>query len=187
TAGFFVCGFHVSFIAVHLPSFAVDRGLDPSIGASALFLVGLFNILGSYSWGRAGGRFSKKRLLSALYLSRAVVIGVFYLMEPSATLVLVFAAVMGLLWLGTVPLTSGLVGQIFGVRYLSTLFGIVFFSHQIGGFLGAWTGGYIYDATGSYNLMWLFSIALGVASAALHWPIDDAPMRRRTSLAAAGA
>jgi predicted MFS family arabinose efflux permease len=178
TAGFFVCGFHVSFIATHLPSFVVDSGISAGIGAAALFLIGLFNILGSYAWGRWGGRRSKKYLLSTIYLSRAAVITVFLLVPPTAVSVLVFAAVMGFLWLGTVPLTSGLVGQIFGVQYLSTLFGIVFFSHQVGGFLGAWLGGYVFDTTHSYQLMWLFSIALGIASALVHLPIDEKPVRR---------
>jgi MFS family permease len=178
TAGFFVCGFHVSFIGVHLPSYVVDRGIAPGIGAAALFLIGLFNILGSYAWGRWGGRHSKKWLLSSLYLTRGVVITVFFLVPATVTSVLVFAAAMGFLWLGTVPLTSGLVGQIFGVRYLSTLFGIVFFSHQVGGFLGAWLGGVIFDATHSYNLMWLFSIALALFSALVHLPIDEQPLVR---------
>jgi MFS family permease len=178
TAGFFVCGFHVSFIATHLPSFVVDSGLSPSIGAAALFLIGLFNILGSYVWGRWGGRHTKKYLLSSIYLSRAVVITAFLLAPTSALSVLLFACAMGFLWLGTVPLTSGLVGQIFGVRYLSTLFGIVFFSHQVGGFLGAWLGGYVYDLMHSYNLVWLIAIALGIFSALVHLPIDDKPVER---------
>jgi len=178
TAGFFVCGFHVSFIATHLPSFVVDSGIAPGIGATALFLIGLFNILGSYAWGGWGGRHSKKYLLSTLYLSRAVLISLFYAVEPTPVTVLVFAGAMGFLWLGTVPLTSGLVGQIFGVRYLSMLFGIVFFSHQVGGFLGAWLGGYIFDVTHSYDLMWLFSIGLGIAAAVVHLPIDDKPVTR---------
>jgi predicted MFS family arabinose efflux permease len=187
TAGFFVCGFHVSFIATHLPSFVVDSGLPAGVGAAALFLVGVFNIFGSYTWGRLGGRRRKKRLLSVLYLARAALIGGFLAVPVSAASVLVFASAMGFLWLGTVPLTSGLVGQIFGVRYLSTLFGIVFFSHQVGGFLGAWLGGYVFDTTHSYTLMWLFSIALGIASALLHMPIDDKPVARVGTVAAQAA
>ena len=178
TAGFFVCGFHVSFIGVHLPSYVVDSGLSAGIGATALFLVGLFNILGSTAWGRWGGRHRKKHLLSALYLLRAAVIAVFLLLPISAVSVLTFSAAMGFLWLGTVPLTSGLVGQLFGVRYLSLLFGIVFFSHQVGGFLGAWLGGFIFDRMHSYTWMWLLSIALALASALVHLPIDDAPVAR---------
>ncbi|HKJ00301.1 MAG TPA: MFS transporter [bacterium] len=178
TAGFFVCGFHVSFIATHLPSYVVDSGLLPSVGAAALFLIGLFNVAGSYAWGRWGGLHSKKYLLSTIYLARAAVITVFLLVPVSTLSVLLFAGAMGFLWLGTVPLTSGLVGQIFGVRYLSTLFGIVFFSHQVGGFLGAWLGGYLYDVTHSYTLVWLIAIALGVFSALVHLPIDDKPVQR---------
>jgi len=177
-AGFFVCGFHVSFIQVHLPAFAVDKGLSPKVGAYALMLVGLFNILGSYTWSTLGDRFRRKRLLSVLYLSRALLISVFLLLPVTPAVVLTFSSVMGFLWLGTVPLTSALVGEIFGVRYLSTLFGIVFTSHQVGGFLGAWLGGRIFDATGSYDLMWYFSIALGVFSALVHAPIDDRPVER---------
>jgi MFS family permease len=178
TAGFFVCGFHVSFIAVHLPSYVQDIGLSPAIGATALLLIGVFNILGSYVWGGWGGKHRKKFLLSTIYLARAAIITAFLLAPASAASVLIFASAMGFLWLGTVPLTSGLVGQMFGVRYLSTLFGIVFFSHQIGGFLGAWLGGYIFDTSHSYTPMWLFAIALGVASALVHLPINDAPVQR---------
>jgi predicted MFS family arabinose efflux permease len=186
TAGFFVCGFHVSFIATHLPSFVVDSGIAAGIGAVALVLIGVFNILGSYTWGRWGGRRSKKRLLSTIYFTRAVVIALFFVIPPSAVSVLVFAAVMGFLWLGTVPLTSGLVGQMFGVRYLSMLFGVVFFSHQVGGFLGAWLGGAVFDATRSYDLMWLISIALGVLSGLLHLPIDERPVERLGTAPAPG-
>lgn len=186
TAGFFVCGFHVTFIATHLPSFVVDSGIAPSIGAAALVLIGGFNILGSYLWGRWGGRRSKKHLLATIYLIRAAVIGAFLVTPPSAASVLVFAGAMGFLWLGTVPLTSGLVGQIFGVRFLSTLFGIVFFSHQVGGFLGAWLGGLVFDVTQSYDLMWLFSIALAVTSALLHLPINDRPLARLGAAASGG-
>jgi MFS family permease len=186
TAGFFVCGFHVSFIATHLPSFVVDSGIAAGIGAAALVLIGVFNILGSYTWGRWGGRRSKKRLLSTIYFTRAVVIATFFIVPPSAASVLVFAAVMGFLWLGTVPLTSGLVGQMFGVRYLSMLFGVVFFSHQVGGFLGAWLGGAVFDVTRSYDLMWLISIALGVLSGLLHLPIDERPVARLNPAPATG-
>ncbi len=171
TAGFFVCGFHVAYIAVHLPSFVVDIGLSAETGAWALALVGLFNVIGSLLAGFLGGRFPKKYLLSGLYFGRAVVMTGFVLLPPSELLVYVFAGTMGLLWLSTVPLTSGLVADIFGPRYMSMLFGIVFLSHQIGGFLGAWLGGYVFDATGSYNLVWWISVALGVFSGIVHWPI----------------
>ncbi len=177
-AGFFVCGFHVTFIATHLPAYIVDSGLSPGLGATALALIGLFNIIGSCFWGIVGGKYSKKYSLSSLYLARAVLIAALVLFPISNLSILVFASGMGFLWLGTVPLTSGLIGQIFGVRYLSTLFGIVFFSHQIGAFLGVWLGGYIFDVTGSYDIVWYVSIALGVLSALLHWPINEQPVAR---------
>ena len=177
-AGFFVCGFHVTFIATHLPAYIVDSGLSPGLGATALALIGLFNILGSFFWGVMGGKHSKKYSLSSLYLARAVLITALVIFPVSGFSILIFASGMGFLWLGTVPLTSGLIGQIFGVRYLSTLFGIVFFSHQIGAFLGVWMGGYIFDVTGSYDLVWYLSVVLGVLSALLHWPINEQPVAR---------
>ncbi|WP_374634675.1 MFS transporter [Ferrovibrio sp.] len=180
-AGFFVCGFHVSFIQTHLPAYVVDRGLDPATGAWALALVGLANVVGSYTAGVLGGTRSKKYLLSFIYGARAVVITVFVLVPMSTTSVLVFAFCMGLLWLSTVPLTSGLVAQIFGPRYMATLFGIVFFSHQVGGFLGVWLGGRLFDATGSYDVVWWISAALGVFSAIVHFPIDERPLVRNAA------
>ncbi len=180
TAGFFVCGFHVAFIAAHLPAYIVDNGLAADYGAWALALVGLFNVIGSFTSGIMGGRHSKKRCLSFLYFARAVVIVIFILVPITPASVLIFSAAMGLLWLSTVPLTSGLVAQIFGPQYLSTLFGIVFFGHQIGSFLGVWLGGYLFDATGSYNLVWWISVALGFSSALLHWPINEQSLRMST-------
>ena len=177
TCGYFVCGFHVAFIAVHLPAYVVDRGLAPEVGAWALALVGLFNVVGSLSAGYFGGRYSKKNCLSLLYLSRAVVFAVFVLTPSSVTSVLGFAVIMGLLWLSTVPLTTALVAQIFGPRYMATLVGIVFFSHQLGSFSGVWLGGYLYDATGSYDIVWWLGVVLGVAAALLHWPIDERSLR----------
>lgn len=177
TAGFFVCGFHVAFIAFHLPAYIGDLGLPPRVGATALALVGFFNIVGSYLCGALGGRYSKKNLLSGLYGLRAVVIAVFLILPKNEFSVLALASAMGLLWLGTVPLTSGLIAQIFGVKYMATLFSIVFFSHQVGSFLGAWMGGWLYDLTGSYDAMWWISIALGVAAMALHLPIAEKPLR----------
>ena len=176
--GFFVCGFHVAFIATHLPAYIVDEGFPANLGAWALALVGLFNIIGCLTSGILGGRYSKKYCLSFLYLSRAVVFAIFLLTPVTATSILVFSAALGLLWLSTVPLTSGLVVQIFGPQYMVTLFGIVFFSHQIGSFLGAWLGGYLYDRTGSYDVVWWISVALGVASALVHWPINEQTLRR---------
>lgn len=172
-----MCGFQVVFIAVHLPAYLNDIGLDPSLGATALALIGFFNIVGTWVCGALGGRFSKKYLLSILYLVRALTIAVFLVVPKTESTVLVFSAVIGLLWLGTVPLTSGLVAQIFGVHYMSTLFGIVFFSHQVGSFLGVWIGGLVFDATGSYDTIWMASIALGIVAAILHLPIADRPLR----------
>ncbi len=177
-AGFFVCGFHVTFIATHLPAYVGDLGLSPTLGAWALGTVGLFNIIGSLLAGILGDRFSKKYLLSFLYMARAVVITLFILTPPSTLTVLLFAGSMGLLWLSTVPLTSALVAQLFGTQYMSTLFGIVFFSHQIGAFLGAWLGGRLYVETGSYEITWWVSVGLGVMSSLLHWPIDERPAAR---------
>jgi MFS family permease len=174
--GFFVCGFHVAFIATHLPSYINTFGLDPIVGASALGIIGFFNIIGGLLAGYLGGRYRKKYLLSGIYLARAVAITLFLLAPKTELAVWLFAASFGLLWLSTVPLTSGLVGDVFGPRYLATLFGVVMFSHQIGGFLGAWLGGLSYDFTGSYNVVWLISIALGLLAAIVHWPIADRPI-----------
>ena len=178
TAGFFVCGWHVAFIAVHLPAYLADGGLPSEIAAWCLALVGLFNVIGSYTAGVLGGRLSKKYCLSFLYLARAVLILGFIMLPLTAASALVFSAIIGLLWLSTVPLTSGLVAQIFGPRYMATLFGFVFFSHQVGSFLGVWLGGWLYDAYGSYDLIWWLSIALGLIAALLHWPIDERTVAR---------
>lgn len=177
-AGFFVCGFHIAFIATHLPAYLDDKGLGIEIGAQVLALVGLFNILGSYIFGRAGDVLRQKYVLSGLYTARSVVIALFLFMPLSHASALVFAGAMGFLWLGTVPLTSGIVGRIFGIRYLSMLYGIVFLSHQVGSFFGAWMAGLIFDATGSYDIAWGFAIALGVFAGLVHLPIADAPVRR---------
>ena len=176
--GFFVCGFHVYFIATHLPPFLTDAGLTPMLGATAIAVIGLGNIVGTFAAGWLGGRHRKKHVLALFYLGRAAVIGGFIVVPVSETSVLVFSALMGLLWLGTVPLTSGLIAQIFGPRYLGALFGIVFLSHQVGSFLGAWLGGYVYDETGSYDAVWLAAVALGVGAAGLHWPIRDRSLVR---------
>jgi MFS family permease len=177
TVGFFVCGFQVVFIAVHLPAYLTDIGLSAGLGATALALIGFFNIVGTWLCGFLGGRYSKKYLLSSLYTLRSMVIVLFLLAPKTEATVLAFAAGIGLLWLGTVPLTSGLVAQIFGVRYMSTLFGIVFFGHQVGSFLGVWLGGVVFDATGSYDTIWIASVLLGLAAAALHLPIAERPLR----------
>jgi predicted MFS family arabinose efflux permease len=184
TAGFFVCGFHVVFVATHLPAYLSDQGLPADLAAWTLALVGLFNIIGSYSAGVLGGRYVKKNMLSLIYLARAAVFLLFILLPKNEVTVLLFGAALGLLWLSTVPLTSGLVATLFGPAYMSTLFGFVFFSHQVGSFLGAWMGGRIYDVAGSYDLMWWISVALGIGSALLHWPIREQPVPRLAAAAA---
>lgn len=178
TAGFFVCGFQVTFVATHLPAFLADKGLPAWLGAASLSLIGLFNIAGTLVAGWVGGRYRKKYALALLYLLRSVVFVAFLAAPVSEASVLVFAAALGFLWLSTVPLTSGLVAQIFGPAYMSMLFGGVFLSHQVGSFLGAWLGGRVFDATGSYDPIWWASVALGVAAAALHAPIGDRPLVR---------
>ncbi len=178
TLGFFVCGFHVAFITVHFPAYAKDLGLGAEVGAYSIAIVGLFNIIGSFLSGAAGQRWSKKYGLSAIYFARAVAItGLLLAPKTEATLYL-FAAVMGILWLSTVPLTTGIVAQVFGVRYMATLFGIVFLSHQVGSFLGVWLGGRLYDTTGSYDSMWWAGVALGLLAAAVHLPINEKPLAR---------
>ncbi len=181
TLGFFVCGFHVAFITVHFPAYVRDIGLDPNIGAYSLALIGLFNIGGSLLSGMAGQRFSMKRSLSVIYAARAVAITALLLLPKTPMVVLGFAAVMGLLWLSTVPLTTGIVAQVFGTRYMGTLFGIVFLSHQIGSFLGVWLGGRLYDSTGNYDSMWIAGIVLGLLAALLHLPINELPLSRLTA------
>jgi len=178
TTGFFVCGFHVAFITVHFPAYLRDLGLDPVIGAWSLSLIGLFNIAGSFLAGFVGQRFSKKYALSAIYVLRAVLITALMILPKTPLVVLCFAAAMGVLWLSTVPLTTGIIAQVFGIRYMATLFGIVFLSHQIGSFLGVWLGGVLYDATGSYNGMWWAGVALGLVAALIHLPINEKPLAR---------
>jgi len=176
TSGFFVCGFHVAFVATHLPAYINSLNFDPLVGATALSLIGFFNIIGGLTAGYLGGRYRKKYLLSFIYVARAVaILGLLY-GPRSETTIFVFSGVFGLLWLSTVPLTSGVVGDIFGARYLATLFGIVMFGHQMGAFFGAWLGGVSYDLTGSYEPIWLLAVALGLLAAVLHWPIPDRAM-----------
>ena len=178
TAGYFVCGFQVVFIGVHLPSYLKDQGLTPAVATTALALIGLFNVFGTYSAGLLGGKFPKRFLLSAIYALRSLASVVFILSPLTPTSVYVFASVIGFLWLSTVPLTSGLVAQIYGVRYLSMLGGFVFLSHQIGSFLGVWLGGRLYDVTGNYNLVWWISIGLGLFAAAVNLPVREQPLLR---------
>ncbi|NKB65830.1 MAG: MFS transporter [Candidatus Latescibacteria bacterium] len=177
-AGFFVCGFHVAFIATHLPSYLADYGLSKMVAATALALIGLFNMGGSYLFGRLGDHYRKKYLLSFLYLARGVVISGFLIFPVTQLTALVFACAIGFLWLATVPLTSGTVAQIFGSRHLSSLYGIVFLSHQVGSFLGVWLGGRLYDSTGSYDGVWMAAIALSVFAALVHLPIKDQALAR---------
>ncbi|MEO8836479.1 MAG: MFS transporter [Caldimonas sp.] len=178
TAGYFVCGFQVVFIGVHMPSYLRDHGLAPGVATTALALIGLFNVFGTYVAGTLGGRLPKNYLLSAIYALRAIVISAFVLAPLTPWSVYVFAAVMGFLWLSTVPLTNGIVADIFGVRYLSMLGGFVFLSHQIGSFLGVWLGGRLYDATGSYDIVWWIAVALGVCAAAINLPIRERALPR---------
>ncbi|MDH3740244.1 MAG: MFS transporter [Hyphomicrobiales bacterium] len=171
--GFFVCGFHVAFIAVHLPAYIEDLGLDPSLGAWSIATIGFFNIIGAYTAGIFGSRYSKRFGLSFIYLARAFVIAIFIATPISAASVLVFAAAMGLLWLSTIPLTIGLVTVMFGTRYMAMLYGFVFVSHQVGSFLGVWLGGRFYDQYGNYDMIWYAAIFFGIASAIVHWPIRE--------------
>ncbi len=175
-AGFFVCGFHVSFIGTHLPAFLEDGGLESWVAPAALGLIGLFNIGGSLFFGSLGDRMRKRTLLAILYSTRAALMVVFLLVPLTTPSALVFSAAMGVVWLATVPLTSGIVAVIFGTRYLSTLFGIVFLGHQVGAFLGVWLGGRIFDATGTYDPVWMIAIGLGLASALIHLPIKERPI-----------
>lgn len=186
-SGFFVCGFHVAFITTHLPPHLTDSGVSPRVAAWSLALIGLFNVVGSYGAGVLGGRGSKRRLLSGIYLARAFAIALFIALPPTPVVVLGFAAAMGILWLSTVPLTSGLVAVMFGTRYLGTLFGFVFLSHQVGAFLGVWLGGVAYEQTGSYAPVWWAGVALALVAAALHWPIAEKRAPRFTVAPQAGS
>lgn len=177
-AGFFVCGFHVTFIGTHLPGFVAWYGLAAGVGGTALTVIGGGNIVGTYMAGVLSNRFRQKNLLSLIYLARALLIAWLMLMPKTEWTIYIFSGVFGLLWLSTVPLTSGVVAKIFGARHLGMLFGLVFFSHQIGAFLGAWLGGLNFDVTGNYNAVWYVSILLGLLAAALHWPIRDEPVER---------
>jgi len=173
--GFFVCGFHVAFIQTHLPAYIVDLGLAPAIGAWSLALIGLFNIAGSFLSGWSGQVFPKKKVLAGIYFARALVIAAFILTPPTPLTIYVFSAVMGVLWLSTVPLTTGLVAHTQGIRYLSTLTGLVFFSHQTGSFIGAWLGGRIYDLYQDYTPMWWAAVAFGLLATLVHLPIRESP------------
>ena len=176
--GFFVCGFQVVFIGIHLPAYLVDQHLPATVGTTVLALIGLFNIFGTYTAGCLGGRMSKPRLLTGLYLARSVVIVLFLWAPVTQFSAYLFGMVMGFLWLSTVPLTNGTVATMFGVRNLSMLGGIVFLFHQLGAFLGGWLGGVVYDQTGSYDLIWQVSIGLSLLAAALNVPVRERPVAR---------
>jgi MFS family permease len=177
-AGYFVCGFQVVFIGVHMPSYLRDKGLSPQVASYALALIGLFNVFGTYIAGTLGQRLAKRKILAFIYIARSVAISLFLLAPLTPASVYFFSAVMGLLWLSTVPVTNASVAAIFGVAHLSMLSGFVFFSHQIGSFMGVWLGGLLYDRTGSYDIVWYISIALGVFAALVNLPVREAPIAR---------
>ncbi len=177
-AGYFVCGFQVVFIGVHLPSYLKDQGLSPQVASYALALVGLFNVFGTYMAGSLGQRMSKTKILSFIYFARAVIVAVFILAPLTPVSVYIFASLMGLLWLSTVPVTNVLVAQMFGIQHLSMLSGFVFFSHQIGSFLGAWMGAVIFDANKSYDVMWYIIIALGIFGGLINLPVKETAVVR---------
>jgi predicted MFS family arabinose efflux permease len=182
-AGYFVCGFQVVFIGVHMPSYLKDKGLSPQVASYALALIGLFNVFGTYIAGSLGQKMPKKWILSFIYLARAVAISLFLIAPLTPWSVYIFASVMGLLWLSTVPPTNATVAQIFGVAHLSMLGGFVFFSHQIGSFMGVWLGGVLYDKTGSYDIVWYISIALGIFAALINLPVRETPIARKLQTA----
>ncbi|WP_299514671.1 MFS transporter [uncultured Limnohabitans sp.] len=179
-AGYFVCGFQVVFIGVHMPSYLKDHGLAPQVASYALALIGLFNVFGTYIAGTLGQKMAKKNILAFIYLARSVAITLFLLAPLTPTSVYIFSGVMGLLWLSTVPPTNAAVAQIFGVAHLSMLSGFIFFSHQIGSFMGVWLGGYLYDKTGSYDIVWYLAIALGIFAALVNLPVRESPIHRNT-------
>jgi MFS family permease len=183
-SGYFVCGFQILFISVHFPAYLVDQRLTAETGMAALALIGLFNIFGTFLWGWLGHRYTKKYVLSVLYFTRAMAVAIFVALPITPISVYLFASVIGFLWLGTVPVTSGLIAQVFGVKYLSTLTGIAFLFHQVGSFLGVWVGGYLFDATGSYRVMWILTIALGILAALINLPINDRQIVRPAPTAA---
>ena len=185
--GYFVCGFHIAMLTVHLPAFVIDAGLKPSHGMTALALIGLFNVIGTFGAGWLGGRVSKKYLLSSIYSIRVLFIALLVFFPLSPLTLYTFAIGIGLLWLGTVPLTNGLVGQIFGMRYAALLASVVFFGHQIGGFIGVWLAGYLYDTTGSYSMAFYASMGLGIFAALVNLPVNERPLAERVRHAAAVA
>jgi MFS family permease len=186
-AGYFVCGFQVVFIGVHMPSYLKDNGLSPQVASYALALIGLFNVIGTYAAGVLGQRVPKRHILAFIYFARAVAISIFLIVPLSPMSVYVFSSVMGLLWLSTIPPTNATVAQIFGVAHFSMLGGFVFFSHQVGSFMGVWLGGFLYDRTGSYDIVWYIAIALGVAAALINLPVRETPILRGPARVGASA
>ena len=184
-AGFFVCGFQVVFIAVHMPSYLKDNGLSPEVASISLALIGLFNVFGTYIAGSLGQRLAKRKILAFIYLSRSVAIALFLLSPLTPWTVYIFTSVMGLLWLSTVPPTNAVIAQIFGISHFSMLSGFVFFSHQIGSFMGVWLGGYLYDKTGSYDIVWYLAIALGLFAAFVNLPVKESAIQRKPEMATA--
>ncbi|WP_454675531.1 MFS transporter [Achromobacter pestifer] len=184
--GFLACGFQLAFIGTHLPAYLMDKGLRAADAVAALAIIALTNVMGTYVCGVLGTRHRRKYLLAGIYLLRTAAIALFLLLPLSTWTVYAFAAIMGFVWLGTVPLTNGLITQVFGVRYITTLFGFVFFGHQLGSFLGVWLGGVVFEATRSYDLIWLGAMALGILSAMLHWPIDDREITRVRPVSVSG-
>src|SRR5687768_3916423 len=182
--GFFTCGFQLAFVTVHLPAYLVDRGLGADIGAWTIAFIGLFNIVGSLASGWLAARMPMRYILAFIYFGRALAIVLLITLPPSTAVTLVYGAITGLLWLSTVPPTSGLVALMFGTRWLTMLFGFAFFSHQVGGFLGVWLGGLVFEATGSYDIVWWLSVFFGVASAVINLPIVEKPVVRPIPAAA---
>jgi predicted MFS family arabinose efflux permease len=187
TLAFFACGFQLVFITTHLPAYLQLCGIAPGVGASALALIGLFNAIGTYLFGLLGSRYSQKHLLALIYLLRTLFIIAFLLVPIAPASTLVFAAAMGFLWLGVVPLVTGIVGRVFGLTHFNTLYGIVFLSHQVGSFFGAWMGGVVFDRTGNYNLAWGALIVIGATAFMLQWLMDEHPPRERKSAGQAAA
>ena len=186
-AGYFVCGFQVVFIGVHMPSYLRDKSLPPEVASYALALIGLFNVFGTYAAGALGQRMPKKNILAGIYFARALVIAIFIAVPLTPLSVYIFSAIMGMLWLSTVPPTNAAVAQIFGIQHLSMLSGFIFFSHQIGSFLGVWMGGYLYDRNGSYDIVWYLTIALGIFAGLVNLPVREAPIVRTPAPAVTGA
>jgi predicted MFS family arabinose efflux permease len=187
TLAFFACGFQLVFITTHLPAYLAICGVAPGVGATALGLIGLFNAVGTYLFGQLGARYSQKHLLALIYLARTAIIVVFLALPVSATSTLVFAAAMGFLWLGVAPLVTGIIARVFGLTHFNTLYGIVFFSHQVGSFFGAWMGGLVFDRFGSYDFAWGALIVIGLAAFTLQWLMDERPPAERKRAGAPAA